>query len=56
MLRHYEIWRRGRSGCCGFMAPSHRKDLGSYPLPEDEMVTLATYQLLGDAEYWWGNT
>ncbi|MCI74210.1 gag polyprotein, partial [Trifolium medium] len=20
------------------------------------MVTLATYQLLGDAEYWWGNT
>ncbi|MCI98147.1 gag polyprotein, partial [Trifolium medium] len=20
------------------------------------MVTLATYQLLGDVEYWWGNT
>ncbi|MCI65244.1 gag polyprotein, partial [Trifolium medium] len=20
-----------------------------------EKVTLATYQLLGDAEYWWGN-
>ncbi|CAJ2637573.1 unnamed protein product [Trifolium pratense] len=32
------------------------KILGAIHCPEGEMVTLATYQLLGDAEYWWGNT
>ncbi|MCI56663.1 gag polyprotein, partial [Trifolium medium] len=32
------------------------KILGAIHCPEEEMVTLATYQLLGDAEYWWGNT
>ncbi|XP_045831255.1 uncharacterized protein LOC123922601 [Trifolium pratense] len=32
------------------------KILGAIHCPEGEMVTLATYQLLGDAEYWSGNT
>ncbi|CAJ2651612.1 unnamed protein product [Trifolium pratense] len=32
------------------------KILGAIHCPEGEMVNLDTYQLLGDAEYWWGNT
>ncbi|MCI89765.1 TIR-NBS-LRR resistance protein, partial [Trifolium medium] len=31
------------------------KIFGEIHCPEEEKVTLATYQLLGDAEYWWGN-
>ncbi|MCI57302.1 gag polyprotein, partial [Trifolium medium] len=29
------------------------KILGAIHCSEEEKVTLATYQLLGDAEYWW---
>ncbi|MCI35000.1 gag polyprotein, partial [Trifolium medium] len=32
-----------------------KKIFGAIHCPEEEKVTLATYQLLGDAEYWWGN-
>ncbi|MCI66749.1 hypothetical protein A2U01_0088007, partial [Trifolium medium] len=32
------------------------KIFGAIHYPEEEKVTLATYQLLGDVEYWWGNT
>ncbi|XP_058726228.1 uncharacterized protein LOC131597554 [Vicia villosa] len=32
------------------------KIFGAIHCPEGEKVTLATYQLLGDAEYWWRNT
>ncbi|MCI64485.1 TIR-NBS-LRR resistance protein, partial [Trifolium medium] len=31
------------------------KIFGAIHCPEEEKVTLATYQLLGDAEYWLGN-
>ncbi|CAJ2672569.1 unnamed protein product [Trifolium pratense] len=34
---------------------SVEKIMGAIHCPEEEMVTLATYQLRGDAEYWWGN-
>ena len=29
---------------------------GAIHCPEGEKVTLATYQLQGSSEYWWGNT
>jgi hypothetical protein len=32
------------------------KIFGAIHCPEGEKVTLATYQLLGDSEYWWRNT
>jgi hypothetical protein len=32
------------------------KIFGAIHCPEDEKVTLATYQLSGGSEYWWKNT
>lgn len=38
------------------MAPRIGEDIRIYPLPQGGKVILETYQLLGDAEYWWRNT